>query len=135
MIIDNNFKIDKYKITGFTYGEENDKKIAMHLNGYLVCEFDRSKTYEFLVAMLGKKYLERLGYDKARFVDEYNGNEVEILEGTFIGKVAFVLKENNGLEDVVGISGVNDCDELVAEDTDELFKDIDELKEENEELL
>ena len=135
MEIKNNFKIDKYTITGFDYSEENKNMVEMHLNNYLVCEFDKAKTYEFLVAMLGKDYINQLGYDKTRFANEYEGSEVSILRGTFEGQVAFVLKPNKGFDTVLGITGVDDYDQLVAKDTDELFKDIEGLREENEEVL
>lgn len=135
MKINGNFKIDQYKITGFANGIDDSNKIAMSLNGYLVCEFDKSKTYEFLQAMLGKKYMLQLGYDKERFCNEYEGSEVAVLRSTFEGEVAFVLKEHNGLENIVGITGVNALDELVAKDTDELFTEICGLYEQNEEVL
>ena len=131
--IKGNFKIDKYKISGFEKSE-NPNKVEMHLNNYLVCEFDKSKTYEFLVAMLGKDYMQNLGYNKTRFEDEYKGSEIAVLRGSFEGKVAFVLKDNAGLEDVVGITGVDDYDQLVAKNTDELFKDIEDLREDVETL-
>ena len=134
MKIKGNFKVDKYKITGFEQSESAENNIAMKLNGYLVCEFDKNQTFEFVEAMMGKEYWAQVGYDKARFEDEYQ-DKIDYLKGALLGQVAFVLKKNGIFEDVVGLTGVNAYDELVAKDTDELFTNFEELREENEETL
>lgn len=135
MKIKGNFIIDKYKITGFHKSEDVENKIAVEFNKNLIYEFDKSKTYEFIDAMLGKGYLVNAGYDKARFEDEYQGKEISILRGTCYGQVAFILKENNMFENIVGLSGVDEFGDLIAEDTSELFTYIDSLHEENVETL